>query len=437
MEADQQSLDKVAGGFAGPVPASTLEPLFRPEALAAAAQNGIGQPAQAYPLSWRLLSAALLAMTAATAVLLMLGSYSRKETARGVVRSVSGEVRVSAPLPGVITQMRVGEQQVVRAGQVLLAIGTRRIGADGRPNDLETVASLDAEIGSLSARIVALDASADLIRSGNRARLSGLGGELQALAGIETALKQRLALAEQALARAEPVAQKGFISGEVMRRRRDEIASLHQALAEAAGRRAGLQGPVEEMRAALSNAPYTLLQEKGRLLDQLERARRERQALFAQRGYLVTAPTDGVVTALQVAPGQLVDPQRILMTITKPGAAVTAELYVPSRAIGFLRAGQPVRVRYDAFPFERYGTATGKVQAVSATVLLPQEVQAAVEVREPMYRVLVALDRAYVDAYGARHEIKPGVALTADIILDKRSFASWLLDPLLALKGRL
>ncbi|WP_214292987.1 hypothetical protein, partial [Escherichia coli] len=73
-------LEDVAGGFsidgAGAPPQL---PLFRPEALEAAAENGIGRPIALLPLSWGLLGTMLLAMIVTLGAFLFLGSYSRKE----------------------------------------------------------------------------------------------------------------------------------------------------------------------------------------------------------------------------------------------------------------------------------------------------------------------------------------------------------------------
>lgn len=181
----------------------------------------------------------------------------------------------------------------------------------------------------------------------------------------------------------------------------------------------------------------TVAQQRGELLDLIARTRRERDAAAGQRGYAVTAPTSGVVTTVQAGDGQPIDPQTTLMTVSTGTRAMMAELFVPSRAIGFIEEGQKVRLRYDAFPYQRFGVGTGRVKAISSTVLRPDQVTAAIRIEEPVYRVVIALDESSITAYGHRYRIRPGFALNADIILDRRSFAQWLLDPILALRGRL
>jgi membrane fusion protein len=77
------------------------------------------------------------------------------------------------------------------------------------------------------------------------------------------------------------------------------------------------------------------------------------------------------------------------------------------------------------------------VRTISSTVLRPDQIVATIHVEEPVYRVVVALDQDAINAYGQRYRIRSGMALSADIVLDRRSFAQWLLDPIKALRGRL
>ena len=110
---------------------------------------------------------------------------------------------------------------------------------------------------------------------------------------------------------------------------------------------------------------------------------------------------------------------------------------MPSRAAGFIRAGQEVRLKYQAFPHQRFGVGHGVVTDVSRTVLAPNEVEIpGLVVQEPVFRVRVRLARADVSAYGERIPLQPGMLLTADMVIDKRTLAEWLLDPIYAAGAR-
>jgi membrane fusion protein len=90
----------------------------------------------------------------------------------------------------------------------------------------------------------------------------------------------------------------------------------------------------------------------------------------------------------------------------------------------------------DAFPFQQYGVIQGQVREIARSALRPGEINAPIEFKEPVYRVRVALIGPGIRAYGVDKPLQPGMTLKADVITDKRTFMSWLLDPLLAARAR-
>jgi membrane fusion protein len=109
-----------------------------------------------------------------------------------------------------------------------------------------------------------------------------------------------------------------------------------------------------------------------------------------------------------------------------------AELFVPTRAIGFVQPGQKVRILYDAFPYQSFGTYGGRIIRISQTILKDSDISVPVTLQEPAYKVTVALDRPDIDAYGQKMPLQADMLLRADIILARRSLMSWLTDPLLS-----
>jgi membrane fusion protein len=140
------------------------------------------------------------------------------------------------------------------------------------------------------------------------------------------------------------------------------------------------------------------------------------------------------VSTLQATAGQNADPQHLQLEIIPADAVLRAELFVPARAIGFVKAGQSVRLLYDAFPYQQFGTYRGQVAKASQTILTGSDVGGPIKLNEPAYRVNVALDRPDIDAYGQKIRLQPGMLLKADIILERRSLMRWLINPLLSVR---
>jgi membrane fusion protein len=106
-----------------------------------------------------------------------------------------------------------------------------------------------------------------------------------------------------------------------------------------------------------------------------------------------------------------------------------ARLFVPTRAIGKVRTGQTASIRYDAFPYQKYGTFSGRIENVSNSVILPQEVEkvSPVKLTEPAYVLDVAIRRQSVMLGGDREAaLRPDMLLTATIETDQRTILAWI-----------
>ena len=110
---------------------------------------------------------------------------------------------------------------------------------------------------------------------------------------------------------------------------------------------------------------------------------------------------------------------------------------MPTRAIGFVTKGKEVSLRYEAFPFERFGQYRGVIADVSQTVWSPGEKVGPLTIREPAYRITAKLDQQSVIAMGQEIPLRSGMLVNADILLEKRSLLEWIFEPVLQLRGRL
>lgn len=438
-EVPPRLLEQVAGGLSPDGISPRAEPaqdLFRAEALNARADLRLGRPIGLLPISWGAIGLFLLALLTAVAVLLVTGTYTRKETGRGILRPASGESRILAPEAGIVTYIGVSEGDIVPAGHVLAVISTERVSIGGGSADSAILTSLEAEERSLRARLDAGASSASLDTNASASRVQSLEAERRAVQAAAGAARERLQLADEALRLALPVAERGYLSREDIRRREEAVIVQKQALADVEGRIESISAQIAETRTLAARRPFTAIAERGQIEDRLAAIAKERAQLAMRRGYAIRAPLPGRVTALQASRGRMTTDQP-LMSIVPQGVALVAEVYLPSTAIGFLKPEQRVRLMFDAFPFERFGALQGRVTTISHTILRPDEVGAAVKVEEPVYRVLVALDQQALSAFGRPIPLQSGMALSADVVIEMRSFADWLFEPLLAMRGRL
>lgn len=158
-----------------------------------------------------------------------------------------------------------------------------------------------------------------------------------------------------------------------------------------------------------------------------------------ERAALLRAQSDGVVSAVLLKQGQMVSAGQPLMSILPAGSTLQAQLLVPSRAIGFIEPGSRVVLRYQAFPYQKFGQQYGRVSDISRSALSSSDVNSLTgqQSKEPLYRVQVALDSQQVMTYGKPEPVKPGMALDADILMERRRLIEWAFEPLFGIGHRL
>ena len=149
-----------------------------------------------------------------------------------------------------------------------------------------------------------------------------------------------------------------------------------------------------------------------------------------------------MLSAVLAEPGQSVAPASALANLVPQGAVLQAQLYAPSSAVGFVRPGQTVRLRLEAFPYQKFGQLEGRVVQVSRTPLAASELAAQTlagvapgRPGEAMFRITVGL----VDGQAGRwpQPLVAGMRLQADVLLERRRLIEWLFEPLLGLGSRL
>ena len=150
----------------------------------------------------------------------------------------------------------------------------------------------------------------------------------------------------------------------------------------------------------------------------------------SQGSLIIRSPVQGLVTTITARKGQATSAKPV-MSILPQGGELLAELFVPARAAGFVKAGQPVRLLYDAFPYQKFGFFAGRVKQVSKTVVNTVNLTNAPQLPEPVFLVTVTLDRQFINTMGERFPLQAGMALSADLILEDRKIWEWAFGSLL------
>jgi HlyD family secretion protein len=148
---------------------------------------------------------------------------------------------------------------------------------------------------------------------------------------------------------------------------------------------------------------------------------------------VLRAPADAIV--LEVASrtiGSVVREAETLFVLVPRDVALQAEVNVEGRDVGQISLGQPVRIKFEPFPFQKYGTGTGSVRVISQDSFAPDpKAEVARRTIAPYYRVLIDLSDVQLRLPSARTQLIPGMAVTAEMKVGQRSVISYFLYPLL------
>ncbi|GIX17609.1 MAG: hemolysin secretion protein D [Rhodothalassiaceae bacterium] len=408
--------------------------LFRREALEHQRQRLTGEVTLAVPLGLRLLVLWITGIVALAVTFLALADYARKETVRGFLRPDRGLVTLRSPRVGRVEAIHVAEGETVAAGQPLISIVSETVVAGG-PVETRLADNLKAEIAGQRRLLDGLDAKYAMRADALDREEEGLRQERAALARQLALQRELVRVARENWEAVKGLAARGVVAQPELKAREERWLSQRQQLAGLEQRLSQIEARLAQIAAERARLPVDEDEERAALTGRIAALERQLWELEGRRRLTLVAPVDGRVSAIQASPGQQVG-NLPLITILPAGGGLEAELLIPARAAGFVEAGQKVRLAFDAFDYRRFGLGDGEIVAVSRTILRPDEIASPVAVSEPVYRARVRLARDHVEAYGRRWPLQPGMTLSADIILERRSLLGLLLDPLRALKGR-
>jgi len=388
-------------------------------------------------LSWQLLGGAVVAALTIGLVFISIAEYARKETVLGALASTDAVARILPRRDGVVTNLKVQEGSHVTAGQALFTIDSQQNLERGSALDAALIENLDTQIHLIQEQI-----DAEPVRSAHEllrleATIRNIKAQRDATLSQRDIQLERVKASEERRQTLSQLYQSGSVTRVALQDQETIILSNRQSLADFERQLAGIERELAQAQLQLEQHPIERDERLSQLRLNLADRKRERVEVEGRKAQVIQAPISGSVTALQVSSGQIVDTSRPLLIIIPDKLELKAELFVPSRAIGFVSVGQRVRIMFDAFPYQRFGSYWGTIESVSQAVLSPGDLFGKVSLKEPAYRVTVRLDQQTVLAFGRRLPLQPDMGLRADIILEKRSLLAWLFEPILSLRGRL
>lgn len=417
--------------------------LFRTEVIEFNQPKWLGEIVLIRPPSFRIYTSLALLLIVLIGTFFIFGTYTRRSTVSGELVSTTGVIKLYSQQPAIVQEMHVSEGQKVTRGQRLYLLSGER--TSKTIGDTQAAISRQVEL-RMQSLTLELDKTKLLYDDAQRSlnyKTETLKDDLKTLEAQLEGQVTRTKLAEENTTRNRNLFEQHYISKDMFQQKQGDLLEQQQRLQI-------LQRDLIRSRRELreqQNEKTNIAVKQQIQISQLDRNMAIIEQEFAEsearRRIVISAPEDGVVTAVHAQQGQLVDGGKSLLSLVPSDSVLQAHLYAPSKAIGFIKTDDPVRLRYQAYPYQKFGHANGHVTSISKTSISGAELSAAAlptsrtATPEPLYRITVEIEKQTFNAYGKPQALQVGMLLEADILLETRRLFEWVLEPLYSISGKI
>lgn len=417
--------------------------LFRQEVFVAQQNKWTGQVILTRPFSFLFLTFCAFLIALCIIIFLIFGSYTNKTTVEGQLLPTMGVVRVYSSDIGTITHKFVEDGNFVKAGEPLFKLSTSRFGEKGNVQ-----AKLAAEANLK--KTLALQELERLKRIHQNEQknvhnnIHRLNNQLENIKQQITGQNRQIRLAEKTLNKNKFLASQGAVSQQDKMTAESHLLEQRSRLESLKREQNNAIRELDEQKITLSSLPERHKTELSQLNRAITEMNQEILDFDLKSEQTIRASKSGYISTINVDIGQQVEPSKLLLGIVPEQTELVANLYIPSKAVGFIKPKDKVVLRYQAYPYQKFGHATGEIISVARTALGKQELSGLgiiftnpTLLNEPAYLVKVKLEKQTIKAYGENKPLQIGMILEADILHERKKLYEWVLDPLYSISGKI
>lgn len=378
----------------------------------------------------------------------MLSKVDEVGSARGQLEPKGKTFELDAAVAGEVAEINVKEGETLKQGQVLVELES-----DLAQTELQQAqAKLDGHMNRLSQ----LELMKNQLQGGTTITQQQQGRAIAAsqLAQIEETRQklehsrtqrdianERLARDLKEVERYRSLVDDGVVAEvQVVTAQRVVDATredLNQANSDIQQAEAQLQAQQEQYQGTLRDNQLTLLEIQRQTKDldsqiaalqgEINQTKEQINALnFQLQQREIRSPIDGVLFQLPIEkPGAVVQPGQLVAQIAPENVPLVLRADMPSQESGFLEVGMPVRIKFDAYPYQDYGIVEGRVTWISPNSETTETPQGSLQT----FELEITLDQPYVQTGDKRIALTPGQTATAEVIVRQRRVIDFLLDP--------
>ncbi len=373
---------------------------------------------------------------------LISANYTRRINVSGEIITQPHSINLFSPEQGVITGLFVDTGKPVKKGQPLYQIDVSRVTQAGNVSTT-TLAAIKKQREQIDTIITQL-------QNNKRATLENLQQQLdqyekahQVSQSMVDSAQEGLNAMKKSMQNYGAYQKKGLINTDQLNNQRylfyqqqTSFQSLNTQSIQESLQITNLRSELVTKAADFDNQISQYGYQRNDLERQLAQA-------DAKGSLLITAPTDGKISSLSVTPGQMVNAgDSLAQLVPAKNSPFFLVAWLPNESLPYVKPGEHINIRYEAYPFEKYGQFPGKVQSVSSAPVSEQELSsyssaprdANGKVNGPYYKVLVSLDKNQLNWHGEQLNLSSGMKAESTMFLEKRPLYQWMLSPYYSMK---
>lgn len=379
-------------------------------------------------LAYGLIAAFVLGVIASIAI-----RVPEKVSARFVLVPLRGADPVKAPRGGVVTEVLAVEGQAVNQGDLLLTL--RSDEAAERTAELQTI---ETQLSGASESYLNAKRRLASIELTDEQEIRKLEGRIRHLEALIAHKRQQLALVERMKESYEQLNREGIASQAQLTAKLIEVSELRSEIERLLSEQNDARAEIEKLKLARATRRTEFSEYEREMRDRIRTAEIRSAALKSglanTDGDVVRlpAPCAGVILRLRVRDrGAVIAAGETVAELSCGGNRLVAELTVPESGVSKLRLDQGVKLKYDAFPYQRYGAMHGRL------IWLSPAKTAGEDGAPESFIARVELTEKEITVKGKPRSLDAGMSGTAEIVAGKRTLLSYVFEPIRQLRENL
>lgn len=345
---------------------------------------------------------------------------------QGSVIPSSREQIVQSLDPGIISEMKVKEGDIVEKDQVLLTLDDTRSSAILRESEAK-VQNLEAVVSRLQAEAygIPLRFSDDIPHDVREREQAAYQARHRSMQDAVAGLAKTKSLLDREIAITQPMVKRGVMSEVELLRMQRQSSELANQITERKNQYAATANN------ELVNAQSELAQARENMAMRADPVERSQ----------IKAPMRGIVKNIRINTiGGVVQAGQDILEIVPLDDTLIVQAYISPKDVAFIRVGQEALIKVSAYDYAIYGGLEGKVILLSPDTLQDDRRPSELKLNpdQAYYRVLVETSGSYItDKAGNKLDISPGMTATVDIKTGEKTIFQYLIKPITRMKQAL